>query len=68
MNNSKPDLIIGSSKQQIAQTLIKMHGGDPQKAFKYVMESGDFRTIPLSELCKLLMICYCKDKGIVPHG
>ncbi len=55
-------------REQVSVTLIKMHGGDPFKALKYVMESGDFRKVPFPEICKLVVLCYCKDKGIVPHG
>lgn len=61
-------IIGGEMREQVSVTLIKMHGGDPLKALKYVMESGDFRKIPFPEICKLVVLCYCKDKGIVPHG
>lgn len=67
MNNHKPDLIIASERQHIAQMLVKSHGGDPHSALKHVMESGDFRQVPLPEMIKLLILCYCKDKGIIPH-
>lgn len=45
-----------------ASDLIARHGL-PSLAMKALMTSKDYKSFPLTEMTKLLVLCYCEDKG-----